>query len=72
MKGKGKSTGDKGGKSGGSNADSSGGNDAKDNTIQFPDVKPVDHTRLCPRYTAGMCVNVISQCLYEMSQCFPR
>ncbi len=55
MKGKGKSTGDKGSKGGGSNAESSGaGSDPKDSMMQFPDVKPVDHTRLCPRYTAGM------------------
>ena len=53
MKGKGKGGGDKGerldkGKGGASNED------LKETvSLNFPDMKPVDHNRLCPRYTAG-------------------
>jgi len=28
--------------------------------LQFPSLKPVDHVRLCPRYSAGMAVAVLN------------
>ena len=59
MKGKGKGGGDKGerlekGKGGASNED------LKETvSLNFPDMKPVDHNRLCPRYTAGTYTEVL-------------
>ena len=59
MKGKGKGGGDKGerlekGKGGASNEDMK-----ETVSLNFPDMKPVDHNRLCPRYTAGEYSNML-------------
>lgn len=51
MKGKGKGGGDKGEKQDKDKGSSS--SDNKDVVLQFPDIRPVDHVRLCPRYTSG-------------------
>ena len=49
MKGKGK-----GDRNSGQHRDSQSGTESmKDCPLQFPDLAPVEHTRLCPRYTAG-------------------
>ena len=29
--------------------------EVKECPLQFPEMAPVDHPRLCPRYTAGKC-----------------
>ena len=47
MKGKGKGGGDK------TEKDKGGNSDSKELSLQFPDMKPLDHVRLCPRYAAG-------------------
>lgn len=53
MKGKGK--GERGGSSKAAVAAAqAAAADEKDCPLQFPDMKPVDHARMCPRYTAGM------------------
>ena len=52
MKGKGKGSGDKGERhdkgKGAANSE-----DAKEVTLNFPDIKALDHSRLCPRYSAS-------------------